>query len=158
MVSQLTPGQRVDRYLVPATVIGILDVLAIGAGMGVPIFAILLGFPVGWWLARHRAAEGASRTSMRLTLAWAGGLAIVSAVVLALLWGPSVPHAFDPAFDAAEFGIPLILYGSQASMIGWLLLMMVISPVLQAMALLSGAVLAFAVKPISRAEADEPRP
>ncbi len=27
-----------------------LDVICVGAGMGVPIFCILLGLPVGWWI------------------------------------------------------------------------------------------------------------
>ena len=147
LARSFVPGRRFDRRLIPPMVIGLLDVFAIGFGMGVPVFAILLGFPVGWWLARQRAAEGVSHSSMRAALVWAGLLAGVSAVVLAIIWGPQVPNAFDPAFDAKEFGIPLILYTSRASTIGWLLLMMVISPLLQAMAVLTGAVVAFAMKP-----------
>ena len=149
------PGRRYDRRLIPPFVIGLLDVFAIGFGMGVPIFAILLGFPVGWWLARRRAAEGVSRDAMRAALVWAGLLAAASAVVLAIVWGPQVPNAFDPDFDAKAFGIPLILYTSQASMIGWLALMIVISPVLQGMAVLTGAVAGFAAKP-KRPKADAP--
>ena len=141
------PGRRFDRRLIPPFVIGVLDVFAIGFGMGVPIFAILLGFPVGWWLARQRAGEGVSRDSMRAALVWASLLAAVSFVVLAVVWGPLVPNAFDPEFDTKAFGIPLILYTSQASMIGWLTLMIVISPVLQGMAVLTGAVAGFAAKP-----------
>lgn len=151
------PGRRFDRRLLPPFVIGLLDVFAIGFGMGVPIFAILLGFPVGWWLARRRAAEGVSRDSMRAALVWAGLLAAASFVVLAVVWGPQVPNAFDPEFDAKAFGIPLILYTPQASMVGWLILMTVISPALQAMAVLTGAVAGFAVKPKKR-HGDGPDP
>ncbi|MCX6539756.1 MAG: hypothetical protein NT151_12605 [Acidobacteria bacterium] len=40
------PASRVFRI---AAFVAI-DVVAVGLGMGVPIFAILLGFPVGWFL------------------------------------------------------------------------------------------------------------
>ena len=45
----------------------------------------------------------------------------------------------DPQADLANFGIPMILYGPQASFIGWLVLMIVISPFLQLLATLFGA-------------------
>jgi len=150
LTRSLVPGRRFDRRLIPPFVIGLLDVFAIGFGMGVPIFAILLGFPVGWWLARQRAAEGVSHDAMRAALVWAGLLAAASFVVLAVVWGPLVPNALDPDFDTEAFGIPLILYTSQASMIGWLVLMVLVSPILQGMAVLTGAVAAFAAKPKER--------
>jgi hypothetical protein len=31
----------------------IIDVLCVGIGMGVPFFSIILGFPVGWYLAKR---------------------------------------------------------------------------------------------------------
>ena len=31
----------------------IIDVLCVGLGMGVPFFSIILGFPVGWYLAKR---------------------------------------------------------------------------------------------------------
>ena len=46
---------------------------------------------------------------------------------------------FDPAADLANFGIPLILYEPTASFIGWLVLMIVISPFLQFLMMLFGA-------------------
>jgi len=138
------------RRHVAAIVIGLLDVFAIGLGMGVPIFAVALGFPVGWWLVTRPDAGAISRATIRQLVLAGAGLAGASFVVLAVVWGPQVPNAFDPAFDAAEFGIPLILYGPQASMIGWLVLVMVVSPVLQGMALVSaGAVAMLARQPRS---------
>ena len=142
-----------ERRLIPAIAIGLADVFVIGLGMGIPVFAILLGFPVGWWLTRRRAVADAlpleadaPRASIRALLGAAGALAFASFVVLLVVWGPHIPGAFDPGFDAAEFGIPLILYGSQASMVGWLVLMLVISPVLQFMAVLTGGVAGLAAK------------
>jgi hypothetical protein len=40
---------------------------------------------------------------------------------------------WDPKADLANFGIPLILYDPKMSFIGWLILMIVISPFLQLM-------------------------
>jgi len=42
-------------------------------------------------------------------------------------------------FDAVQFGIPMILYEPKVSFIGWLALMIVISPVLQWLMMLAGA-------------------
>jgi hypothetical protein len=38
---------------------------------------------------------------------------------------------FDPQADIAHFGIPFLLYEPRASLVGWLFLMIVISPFLQ---------------------------
>ncbi len=48
----------------------------------------------------------------------------------------------DPAADLANFGIPPILYEPRASFIGWLVLMIAISPVLQLLMSLLGSHLA----------------
>jgi hypothetical protein len=143
-------GQPFWRTQLPSIAVGLADVFAIGLGMGVPIFAIIAGFPIGWWLARRAkdtapsVAEASAVRPLRALLIQAGALAGVSLLVLAVVWGPHVPKAFDPAVDASGFGIPLILYGEQASMIGWLVLMLVISPILQFMATVTGGAVALA--------------
>jgi hypothetical protein len=128
------------RTHTPAIIIGLIDVFAIGLGMGVPIFAILLGFPVGWWLGRRLGGAPLSAAHARGLLLAAAALSGASFVVLVVLWGPQLPLAFDPATDAASYGIPLILYTSRASLIGWFALMLVISPALQFTATITGAV------------------
>ncbi len=60
-------------------------------------------------------------------------------MVLAAIWGPTARMLFDPAADLASFGIPQILYEPRASFIGWLVLMIVISPFLQLLTTLFGA-------------------
>jgi hypothetical protein len=109
-----------------------LDIVCVGLGMGIPIFCILFGLPVGWYVAR--------RTTLRsLDVGWLLGQMLLGAlvtssfslIVMALLWGPSIRMLFDPAADLANFGIPMILYEPEASFIGWLVLMIVISPFLQ---------------------------
>lgn len=140
------------RTHLPAIAIGLLDVFLIGMGMGVPFFAILLGFGVGWRLGRRPAPVPAVpddpvRIRARSLLGSAGSLAALSFFVLLAVWGPTLGNAFDPDFDAAGWGIPLILYTSQASTIGWYALMLVISPLLQAMAVLAGGVVGLTVRP-----------
>ncbi len=60
---------------------------------------------------------------------------------MALLWGPAGRMLFDSSADVAEFGMPLILYTPRASFVGRLILMMVISPFLQFLMTLFGAVM-----------------
>ena len=36
----------------------LIDLICIGAGMGVPVFCILLGFPLGWYIAKRVYASG----------------------------------------------------------------------------------------------------
>lgn len=142
------------RAHLPTIVVGLLDVFLIGLGMGVPVFAIFLGFGVGWWLARRPAPATAVpddpvRVRARSLLLAGGALAAASLLVLLAVWGPSLGNAFDPGFDAAEWGIPLILYTSRASVVGWYALMLLISPLLQLMAVLAGGVVGLAL-PASR--------
>jgi hypothetical protein len=59
--------------------------------------------------------------------------------MMALLWGLCIPMLFDPTVDLASFGIPLILYEPKASFVGWLVLMIVISPFLQFLMTLFGS-------------------
>lgn len=145
------PKEPFWRTHLPAIAIGLLDVFLIGIGMGVPFFAILLGFGVGWWLARRPAPltvvpDDPVRVRARSLLGSGGALAALSFFVLLAVWGPTLGNAFDPDFDAAGWGIPLILYTSQASTIAWYSLMLVISPLLQLMAVLTGGVVALSLR------------
>ena len=117
-----------------------LDLVCVGLGMGVPIFCILLGLPVGWYIAR-RVTTHPLRIGQMLGRVLVGA-ALTSAftfVMMGLLWGRGVVMLFDPLADLANFGIPLILYEPRASLIGWLVLMIVISPFLQLLLTLFGS-------------------
>jgi len=124
------------------------DVVAVALGMGVPFFSILLGIPVGfvsaWRASRHarptRAVLGRLLGEAALTAAFTFGL-------MAIIWGRVVPMLFDPSADLANFGIPMILYEPRASFVGWLVLMIVISPFLQVLVTLFAAVLTLILLP-----------
>ena len=100
--------------------------------MGVPVFCILLGFPVGWYCTRRAMLE-TDRASAVLGAALARGMltsGFTSAMMLAI-WGRMIPMLFSPATDFEKLGIPLILCDPKLSFVGWIVLMSVISPFLQ---------------------------
>jgi hypothetical protein len=117
----------------------LLDTLAMGVGMGVPFFCILLGFilggTLGWrWAGQDLDGKELAGRSLRVSLL-AGGFTFI---LLIPIWVPLAFKLGDPTFDYANFGIPMILYDPKASFIGWLVLMQVISPFLQSLTTLFG--------------------
>lgn len=110
----------------------IADFICIGAGMGVPVFSILLGLPVGWYAARHSKNRSGTETgSLRHIMSIALVTSSVTCGVMLLVWGWCIPLVFDTTYDFANFGHPMILYDPWYSFIAWLVLMIFISPFLQ---------------------------
>ena len=121
-------------------IFALADIVCVGLGMGVPFFCILFGLPVGWYIARRIALKPFdARQTLSKTLLGAAITSAFTFVGMALLWGPFVTMLFDPAADLANFGMPMILFEPQASFIGWLVLMIVISPFLQFLMTLFGS-------------------
>ncbi len=102
-------------------------------GMGVPFFCILLGLPLGWYIVKRLTAEQADmRDILRKALLYAAIAAAITSLGMIIIWGPlTVASLSDPATDFAETGVPMILYEPKASFIGWIVLMIAISPGLQ---------------------------
>ncbi|MCK4334643.1 hypothetical protein KAX06_07685 [candidate division WOR-3 bacterium] len=124
-----------------------LDVIAVGAGMGVPILCIVLGFPVGWYIARRSLlSEYRIGDQMRRIFQVALATSLFTFAVMAILWGRTVSLLFDPASDFANFGIPMILYDPKASFAGWLILMIFVFPFLQLLTTTFAAYLTVAIK------------
>lgn len=117
-----------------------LDIICIGLGMGVPIFCILFGLPVGWYFARRISTRSFDTrrilSEMLKTAALTSAFTFVGMVVL---WGRCIVMLFNPAADLVNFGFPQILYEPLASFIGWLVLMILISPFLQFLMTLFGS-------------------
>jgi len=124
----------------------VADLVCVGMGMGVPIFCIGFGFFVGWYIAM-RAIRGTSSVTqvLRTVLVHAVATSLVTFVLMAILWGLTVQMLFDPGFDFANFGIPLILYDPKLSFVGWLVLMIFISPFLQLLTTLFSSYLTLSV-------------
>jgi hypothetical protein len=109
-----------------------LDVLCVGLGMGVPIFCIALGFPVGWYIvARAMQSTSDLGAVLKRTIVLGTLTSAVTFAAMALIWGSVSRMLLDPAADFANFGIPMILYEPKVSFVGWLVLMIFISPFLQ---------------------------
>ena len=119
----------------------VLELLSVGMGMGVPFFTILFGFLVGWFIPRSLPA------SSELSPKYLGSLlrtalvtSSISVLILAVIWLPTLQWFFDPSRDISNFGIPMILYTPRASFVGWIILMVLISPFLQFLMTLFGSV------------------
>ena len=123
----------------------LLDIFCVGMGMGVPIFCILFGFPVGWYCAKRSVLiSNETVKQLKLVLYYAIITSAVTFVIMALIWcGSMVPRLQNPEGDFTNFGIPMILFKPKASFIGWLVLMVFISPFLQMLATIFGAHISF---------------
>ena len=118
------------KYLIPIFIV--LNIICTGMGMGVPIFNILFGFIIGWFAAR-RAFElfsviGEALKKVLYYLLFCSGFTFLTMVAI---WGRLIPMIFDKSSDFENFGIPMILFDPKMSFIGWIILMIVISPLLQ---------------------------
>jgi hypothetical protein len=119
-----------------------LDIVCVGLGMGVPFFCILFGLLVGWYIARKTVITSfIDKQMLRKILLNSTLTSSFTFVLMALLWGTSIPMLFDPTANLANFGIPQILYQPKASFVGWMVLMIIISPFLQLLMSLFGAYL-----------------
>jgi hypothetical protein len=118
----------------------VADIICTGAGMGVPIFCILLGFPLGWYIARRiYLSTGFSQLTNSRILKYSLLAASFTFLIMLVIWGPTIRFLFDPTFDIKNFGHPLILYDPKISFIGWQVLMIFISPFLQLLATIFAA-------------------
>jgi len=110
----------------------IIDTIFVGMGMGVPFFCILFGFPVGWYLAKRLTLnEKDLSTFSNEILKYALYTSLFTFILMLVIWGPVSTMLLDQNADFARFGIPLILYDPKISFVGWIILMIFISPFLQ---------------------------
>lgn len=109
-----------------------LDILSVGMGMGIPIFCILLGFPVGLYLSKRlKAHNNDLNIILGEILKYGFFLSLITLILMMIVWIPFSTMLLDPHANFKNFGIPLILYDPKMSFIGWMILMIFISPFLQ---------------------------
>lgn len=110
----------------------VLDTLFVGMGMGVPILNILFGFPVGWYLAKRLPnVQRNLKENLGDILKYSLYTSSVTFIWMLIIWGPISTMLLNPSADIVNFGIPMILYDPKISFIGWIILMVFISPFLQ---------------------------
>lgn len=110
----------------------LIDLTCVGAGMGVPIFCILLGFPLGWYITKRISISTEHSHLMYYKILKLSLLASAFTFLqMIVIWGRTIPMLFNPMSDFKNFGHPFILYDPKISFIGWLILMIFLSPFLQ---------------------------
>lgn len=120
------------RFFIAFIIYAVIDTICVGMGMGVPIFCILLGFPVGWYITKHLIDSDQEVVhKMNRILKYAFATAGFTFVFMVVIWGRMLILLGNPGTDYQNFGIPFILYDPKLSFIGWLVLMTLISPFLQ---------------------------
>ena len=120
----------------------VVDLVCIGMGMGVPLACILFGFFVGWYIAKRATTATANvKDVLWRALVQAIITAAFTFVVMSAIWGRTIVMLFDPGADFQNFGHPFILYDPKISFIGWLVLMILISPFLQLLTTIFGSYL-----------------
>ena len=123
------------RYWILILLSVLIFIVLSGIGMGVPILNILFGFVVGWYSTR-RVQSLYTDQKMRLSKIFIYSLfcAGITLVIMLGIWGSTIPLLFDQSADLVNFGHPMILFDPRLSFIGWLVLMIIISPFLQLLA------------------------
>jgi uncharacterized protein YacL len=110
----------------------LIDLICTGAGMGVPIFCILLGFPFGWYITKRVYATTEQQYQKYYKILKVSLLAaIFTFIVMLFVWGSAILIHIHSLSDIQNFGHPYILFDPKTSFIGWLILMIIISPFLQ---------------------------
>lgn len=122
----------------------LLNILLTGLGMGVPIFNILLSLPIGYYLNKGRQEDQKQRlqTVLKTALLLSG----LTLILMLIIWLPALKWLTDPSLDVAQFGHPFWLYDPETSFIGWIILMVFVSPILQMLGHVFGGVLAILYK------------
>jgi hypothetical protein len=119
-----------------------LETLCTGVGMGVPFMNILLGFPLGWYITRRISLEEKDYIDkLKKILKYAMAAAALTFIFMLGIWGWTISLLFDPSADIENFGHPFILFDPKLSFIGWLVLMIFISPFLRLLATIFAAFL-----------------
>ena len=113
----------------------LIPIILSGIGMGVPILNILFGFVIGWYGTRRvQTLYQDHKKIFSKIFIYSLFCAGITFIIMFVIWGSTIPMLFGPTADLANFGHPMILFEPRASFIGWLVLMIIISPILQLMA------------------------
>jgi hypothetical protein len=120
----------------------VLDLFCIAMGMGVPIFCILFGFPIGWYIVKRITMDTKNMNIIfKRTFFYAIITSLFTFLIMSIIWGNTISMLFNPSTDFKNYGIPLILYDPKLSFMGWIILMIFISPFLQLLTIIFAAYL-----------------
>jgi hypothetical protein len=131
------------RYWILLIIYTVICAVFAGIGMGVPFLNILSGFIIGWFaVLRAERLYDDMRQRMSRILTYSIVCAAITMGIMLAIWAGTIPLAFGPVAELENFGHPMILFEPRLSFIGWLVLMIIISPFLQLLASVFSAFLA----------------
>ena len=110
----------------------LLEIILTGFGMGVPILNILFGFYIGFYITRKLISKHLrTKKLMERILTISILTSLFTFLLMLIIWGPQTHLLFEEKTQFENFGHPFILYDPKISFVGWLILMIFISPFLQ---------------------------
>jgi hypothetical protein len=122
----------------------VMDLLLAGLGLGTPVFCIVFGFGVGWFGAMRAWFFFADmRRAMTRALRYAFLTSAVTMVLMAAIWARLVPIVLNERVNPGAMGLPLNLYDTRWSLVGWLLLMVFTGPAVQVLMTVFGSYVTF---------------
>ncbi|MGZ7119201.1 MAG: hypothetical protein ACXVH2_05800, partial [Methanobacterium sp.] len=87
---------------------------------------------VGWYLSKRLTlSKRSSNQILSKILKYGLFTGMVTFILMIFIWIPFSSMLLDPNTNFRNFGIPMILYDPRMSFIGWMILMVIISPFLQ---------------------------
>ena len=88
-----------------------------GAGMSVPIFCILLEFPIGWYITKRKSISTEhSHLIYHKILKLSLLILAFTFLQMIVIWGRTIPILSNPASNFENFGYPFILFDPKLSL------------------------------------------
>jgi hypothetical protein len=95
----------------------IINILCVGAGMSVPIFCILLEFPIGWYITKRKSISTEhSHLIYHKILKLSLLILAFTFLQMIVIWGRTIPILSNPASNFENFGYPFILFDPKLSL------------------------------------------
>ena len=121
------------------SLLSLADIISTFLGMGVPIVNILIGVPLGWFYVNKSKGDIRRRLKGLVNIALLASF--ITFLIMCVIWIPQLRILWVEGYDLKEFGHPLWLYDPFISFIGFIILMVIVSPVLQFLCVIGGGVL-----------------
>lgn len=134
------------RYWILIIISILIITIFTGIGMGVPLLNIIFGFVAGWYATKRACAlYGDLKERLSKIFIYCLFCSGITLILMLGIWGSQIPMLFDSLTDFENYGHPMILYKPKPSFIGWLVLMIIISPFLQLLSSIFAAFLTLKV-------------
>jgi len=84
---------------------------------------------MGWYITKRLSNSPRNlKENLGAILKYSIYTSLITFIWMVIIWVPISTMLINPTADFAHFGIPMILYDPKLSFIGWIILMVFISP------------------------------